>query len=329
MKNEKDFKKRISEIAASIFNEREGEVDLDNSRVKSKPDFKNILYKGIKLGPSLSDKAMKLTSMMSQDLQDPIKKATISKVDVPSDKGLKGGAIIFRIEFATKGTFVGMVKTDPTDSKPSTEPLNPIPVDYDKMTKNMSPDQIKGMKKDMDLYKDKTIYKKRFDLKEDASADYLAKTRSKAIFIDASGARKDIEEVPDLKPDTVGAAKKLLSAIYTDASTLENVNEKYEAEKYNLPDTILARINSSIANQQDLALAILDLIKEILTNEPTMKGIEDKGNWKNIMNTLKIIGGVPKDADSEDGPPEVSAADVQQAKERGTVSEMYNRIKRN
>ena len=110
---------------------------------------------------------------------------------------------------------------------------------------------------------------------------------------------------------------------------MENLKEKYEAEKYNLPDTILARINSSIANQQDLALAILDLIKEILTNEPTMKGIEDKGNWKNIMNTLKIIGGVPKDADSEDGPPEVSAADVQQAKERGTISEMYNRIKRN
>lgn len=323
MKNEKDFKKRISEIASSIAEE---EVGPGQSRVQSKPDFKNILYKGIKLGPSLSDKAMKLTSMMSQDLQDPIKKATISKVDVPSDKGLKGGAIIFRIEFATKGTFVGMVKTDPTDSKPSTEPMNPIPVDYGKMTKNMSPDQIKGMKKDMDLYKDKTVYKKRFDLKEDASADYLSKTRSKAIFIDASGARKDIEEVPELKPDTVGAAKKLLSAIYTDASTLENVNEEYEKDKINLPDSIKAKINSAITNQKDMAQFILDMMEEIIAKEPGMSDIENKSGWNSVSAQLKRIAGVSStDKDSET--PDVSSDDADKMK-LPDLKEAYERIKR-
>jgi hypothetical protein len=119
------------------------------------------------------------------------------------------------------------------------------------------------------------------------------------------------------------------NAMYDKMEVPDDLKEKYEGEKYNLPDTILARINSSVANQQDLALAILDLIKEILTNEPTMKGIEDKGNWKTIMSLLKTIGGVAKDADN-DGPPEVSAADVQQAKKTNSnISEIYNRIKRN
>lgn len=326
MKNEKDFKKRISEIAASIVKE---EIGPGQSRVQNKPEYNKILYKGIKLNSNLSNDADKIVKMMSQDLGDTAARASITKMDTPSDKGLKGGTIVFKIDFNSKGSFIGAVTTSPTDSKPSTEPLNPTAVDYSKMTKNMSPDQIKAMKKDMDLYKDRTIYKKKFDLKEEASDDYVSRTRTKATFIDPNGYKQDIESVSELKPDTIGAVKKFLSNLFTDAATFENVNEKYEGEKYNLPDTILARINSSVANQQDLALAILDLINEILTNEPTMKGIEDKGNWKTIMSLLKTIGGVAKDADN-DGPPEVSAADVQQAKKTNSnISEIYNRIKRN
>jgi hypothetical protein len=337
MKNEKNFKKRISEIASSIAKE---EIGPGQSRVQNKPPFKNIIYKGVKLDASLNDRAMKLTSMMSQDLQDPVKSASISKVAVPSDQGFKGGAIVFKIEFATKGTFFGMVKTDPTDSRPSTSPLNPTDVDYAKMTKNMSPDQIKGLNKDMDLYKDKTIYKGKYSLKEDASADYLARTGTKATFVGADGTRKDLDNVPELKSDTKGAAKKLLYSIATDASTLEEkdefeekiselaakiagVNEEYESDKINLPDSIKARINSAIANQKDMAQFILDMMEEIISKEPGMADIQNKSGWNSVSAQLKRLAGVSSSNDNSNVSKEPSDMDFD------ALKESYNRIKRN
>jgi len=274
--------------------------------------------------------------MMSQDLQDPIKKATISKMDVPSDKGLKGGAIIFRIEFATKGTFVGMVKTDPTDSKPSTEPMNPIPVSRQKLASKLAPGELDKIEKSV-------MSKGRFDIREDASADYLARTRSKAIFIDASGARKDIEEVPELKSDTIGAAKKLLSDMVTDASTLEEKDEfeekiselaakiagidlkEYESEKIDLPNSIKAQINSAIADEKDMAQFVLDMIMEIIPNEKALANLENRAGWSGIFKALKTKSGQKPQGDNS------TTSDVSKASsdmDLDALKESYNRIKR-
>jgi len=117
--------------------------------------------------------------------------------------------------------------------------------------------------------------------------------------------------------------KKRISEIA--ANIAGTVKEEYDGAKYNLPDAILARINASIANQKDLALAILDLIKEILANEPSMKGIEDKSGWNSIMANLERIAGVKAGKDSET--PDVSADDAEKMN-LPDLKEAFNRINR-
>lgn len=119
MKNEKDFKNYISEIAAKI-----AEAPADTRRLRSYQARKDKgaavsvsdKYQGIKYRdvPGLSGlmkrKADQIVAALEEDLMDQVKTASI----YPS-KGRYENSIIFKIEFENLPTFVGIVSADPED----------------------------------------------------------------------------------------------------------------------------------------------------------------------------------------------------------------------
>ena len=106
----------------------------------------------------------------------------------------------------------------------------------------------------------------------------------------------------------------------------DDLKEEYDSAKIDLPDSIKARINSAIANQKDMALFILDIMGEIIDNEPGMDNIESKAGWNSVSAQLKRLAGqstsnsgnVNKDGEVPDVSPDKMNA----------LQETYNRIKR-
>lgn len=116
--------------------------------------------------------------------------------------------------------------------------------------------------------------------------------------------------------------KKRISEI---AANIAGIKEKYEAGKVNLPPAIKAQINSQVTDQKELAKAILDLMREIIANEPGMENI-DNTSWKDISTLLKRKAGMTTSNVNQDTP-EVPAAD-QQKMALPDLKEAYERIKR-
>jgi len=100
-----------------------------------------------------------------------------------------------------------------------------------------------------------------------------------------------------------------------------NVNE-YDGSKINLPDSLKARINSSIANQKDMAQFILDTMAEILPGESGLQNLEKMSGWNSISTMLKKLAG----AEDEDTP-DVSQADMEK-NALPPLKEAFNRINR-
>ena len=111
------------------------------------------------------------------------------------------------------------------------------------------------------------------------------------------------------------------------AAKIANVNEAgYDPVKMELPDGVLARLNSSISTYADLAQAIEDIIGEIIKAEPGMKDLETKSGWNVIFQKLAQLSGEKKGGEKV---PDVSSTDQ---KEMGLdmkgLQEAFNRINR-
>lgn len=128
--------------------------------------------------------------------------------------------------------------------------------------------------------------------------------------------------------------KKRISEI---AAKIAGIKE-YDQDKIDLPDSIKAKINSSITNQKDLALFLIDIMKEIIANEPGMSNIENMA-WKDIVTLLKRKAGLPTGNDNKnlayDGMPvpkelqgQVDKLKQDDIDAANKLKENYERIKR-
>lgn len=109
------------------------------------------------------------------------------------------------------------------------------------------------------------------------------------------------------------------------AAKIAGINEAYDGNKMELPSGVLTRLNSSISTYADLAMAIEDIIREIIKAEPSMKDLENKSGWNVIFQKLDQLSGEKK-AGGEDVP----AIDAADEKELGMpqLQEAFNRINR-
>jgi ribosomal protein S17E len=111
------------------------------------------------------------------------------------------------------------------------------------------------------------------------------------------------------------------------AMTIANVNEAYDDNKMELPSGVLTRLNSSISTYADLAMAIEDIIREIIKKEPSMKDLETKSGWNVIFQKLDQLSGKKK-ADGEDVLDVTSVDKKDAAAIIPGLQEAYNRINR-
>jgi hypothetical protein len=100
--------------------------------------------------------------------------------------------------------------------------------------------------------------------------------------------------------------------------------KEYDSNKMELPSGVLTRLNSSISTYADLAMAIEDIIGEIIKAEPSMKDLENKSGWNVIFQKLDQLSGNKKAEDEK-----VPAVDASTEKELGLpLQEAFNRINR-
>jgi hypothetical protein len=107
------------------------------------------------------------------------------------------------------------------------------------------------------------------------------------------------------------------------AAGIAGLDEKVEKEKLNLPTAYKTQANSAISTPPDLAKALLDIIEEIVANEPSMSDLDTKSGWSIIMAKLKELSGEKKGEDV----PDVSAADEKEM-DLPALQEAFNRINR-
>jgi hypothetical protein len=109
------------------------------------------------------------------------------------------------------------------------------------------------------------------------------------------------------------------------AAKIAGTNEAYDGNKMELPSGVLTRLNSSISTYSDLAMAIEDIIREIIKAEPSMKDLENKSGWNVIFQKLGQLSGEKKAEDEK-----VPAVDASTEKELGMpqLQEAFNRINR-
>jgi hypothetical protein len=111
------------------------------------------------------------------------------------------------------------------------------------------------------------------------------------------------------------------------AAKIANFNEAYDGEKMELPSGVLTRLNSSISTYADLAMAIEDIIGEIIKAEPGMKDLETKSGWNVIFQKLDQLSGKKS---GEEKALDVSAEDEKKLgmPELPGLQEAFNRINR-
>lgn len=180
-----------------------------------------------------------------------------------------------------------------------------------------------------------------------------AKPQIKAGFITSGGSIIDLSKVDYIEQPTKDALMDFLNNLATDelleddnnekdnmknnkdfkqkiseiAAKIAGVNEKVDADKLELPTAYKTQVNSAISTPSDLAKALLDIIAEIVANEPSMADLEKKSGWNMIMLKLKEISGQKK---GEEDVPAVSAEDEKEAGKAGmpALQESFNRINR-
>lgn len=117
------------------------------------------------------------------------------------------------------------------------------------------------------------------------------------------------------------------------ADRIAGVNEKYDKEKMTLPKGVLTMLNSSISNYADLAIAMNDIMSEIIANEPGMQDLETKSGWNVIFQKLSQLSGKKPGEEI----PEVPASDEKAADKKAAdekklglpqLQEAFNRINR-
>ena len=301
---------------------------------------KDIRYSGIKLDSSMEQEAKKIVSLLSGEIGDKVKRVFITKKTIqPGVPDSGGAAIIFRIEFLESPTFVGAVLRDPSDMPPSGG-----------MDIKRAADKVKGV----DL------------IKRPVSEAMRGTPSIKTIFVTADGKIEQLLNNDKVSFETKDIIKKFLISLskYMDAGTPEKlrtkgysqdnknrqggqqdaqqedfkkriseiaakiagVNEKYDGSKINLPDSYKARVNAAVADTKDMALFVLDIMKEIVEDESSMKDIENRSGWNNISALLKRAAGMSADKDAEETP-DVSSDD-QKKLDLPDLKESYDRIKK-
>jgi hypothetical protein len=117
--------------------------------------------------------------------------------------------------------------------------------------------------------------------------------------------------------------KKRISEI---AANIAGVDEKVNPEKLTLPGTFVSQANSAVGNPSDLAVALLDIINELLVGEKSMQDIAKRPGWNLIMDRLKSLAGEKKGEEGE--VPEVTPEDEKMAGGPKALQEAFNRINR-
>lgn len=323
-----------------------------------------ISYQNIKLTDVMQKEANKVLAKVSADIEDTIKKATISKKNVGGGTS-KGELITFTIEFTNMPKFVGAVKIDPSDvyknspdpDEPGSISLNPNAPSDEKgyLVRDKKGNIIKnptgtptGFAPVIGGIKNRDPKKMFASLKEILKA----KPQVKAGFITSGGNIIDLSRVDYIDQSTKDALTDFLNNLATDelkeednnekhnmknrkdfkekiseiASRIANVNEKVDGEKINLPTAYKTQANSAIAAPPDLAKILIDIINELIAGETSMADIEKRTGWNMIMDRLKSISGEKK---GNEEVPDVSSDDQKKmGMDLPALQEAFNRINR-
>ena len=279
MKNEKDFKTYISEIAAKI-----AEAPADTRRLKSyqarkdkgaavsvSDKYQGIKYKDVPgLSGLMTRKADQIVAALEEDLMDQVKTASI----YPS-KGRYENSIIFKIEFENLPTFVGIVSADPEDL--------PEP----KGVTGFEPPLATGQRKDPESEKKTApLSKKAAALaKGKMTFDIPSQGMAGAKTFDKEAAKKMIDAKriePKVKIHLnhkdrgwlVDVRPVLLSGDTFTVIETPKGSTKEEERRYNIKDItnyILQQPRKSRAAKIDIKESFFSFLSEVLRNEPIVK----------------------------------------------------------
>ncbi len=279
MKNEKDFKTYISEIAAKIAEApadtrrlRSYQARKDKGAAVSVPDkYQGIKYKDVPgLSPLMKKKADQIVAALEEELMDEVKSASI----YPS-KGRYENSIIFKIEFENLPTFVGVVSADAEDL--------PEP----KGSTGFEPPLATGQRKEPESEKKtKPLSKKAAALaKGTMSFDIPDKGESGAKTFDKEAAKKMIDAKridPKIKIYLQHKDRGWLAdvrPVLLSGDTLTVIETpkggtKEEERKYNIKDItnyIVHQPYKSKAAKSDVKESYFSFLMEVLRNEPIVK----------------------------------------------------------
>jgi hypothetical protein len=279
MKNEKDFKTYISEIAAKI-----AEAPADTRRLRSyqarkdkgaavsvSDKYQGIKYKDVPgLSGLMKRKADQIVAALEEDLMDQVKTASI----YPS-KGRYENSIIFKIEFENLPTFVGIVSADPEDL--------PEP----KGVTGFEPPLATGQRKDPESEKKTApLSKKAAALaKGKMTFDIPSQGMAGAKTFDKEAAKKMIDAKriePKVKIHLnhkdrgwlVDVRPVLLSGDTFTVIETPKGSTKEEERRYNIKDItnyILQQPRKSRAAKIDIKESFFSFLSEVLRNEPIVK----------------------------------------------------------
>lgn len=240
-----------------------------------------ISYQNIKLTDVMQKEANKVLAKVSADIQDTIKKATISKKNVGGATS-KGEMITFTIEFTNMPKFVGAVKIDPSDVyKNSPDPDEPGSVSL-RPGINTPPSDEKGYvvrDKKGNIVKNPTGtptgfapviggIKSRDPKKMFASLKEIlkAKPQIKAGFITSGGNIIDLSRVDYIDQSTKDALTDFLNNLATDELKEEDNNEKHNMKNRKDFKEKISEIAAKIANvNEEYDAAKMELPSGVLT----------------------------------------------------------------
>jgi hypothetical protein len=364
MRNEKDFKKYISEIASDIA---EAEVQIGASRVPLKQNKRNFEIKYVdmaQLGKStkpdkpidpddpnppktivprdnMEDRARKIANKLSMEAQDFIKRVTFTKKRLGGSAS-KGYTIIFEVLFDSiaNGKFVGQVtipESEKLKPKSGTKGYEYQGSAFGKTTTGSERGRNPKISRD---FKDDDSSPSIYEASEDKNKIVAGVVDDKKRFV-------RLEDVDWIQPSTKVEIKNFLKDLgslelnESNNNNTEMRNEKefkkrisevaskiarldeYDAEKMNLPDGILTRLNSSITTYADLAQAIIDIMKEITANEPSMQDLETKAGWNTVLQKLELLAGEKK---GEEAPGTAPKKGTGSEPDNVTLSESFKRM---
>jgi hypothetical protein len=305
-----------------------------------------INYDGVKVSPAIEREAQEVVSKLAADAKDNVKKITLTKKRVGGGAS-KGEKILFKVEFDNTESFLGVVTIDPSDL-PGPGGIRFEPGDGDDGLPKYGMYTKRAFQKDDDGNVIKSKYKSTGNAPVSIKEVRRAGASIKAVFVDTEdGQIKRLEDAKWVEQSTRDAIMDFLASLRRDVleenKNKEMKNEKdfkkqiseiadkiagikeYDQDKINLPDSIRAKMNSSIVNTKDLASALLDLLRELSANEPGMEDIENR-SFKDVVTLLQRKAGLTTGKDAEQTP-DVASGD-QEKMGLPDLKEAYERIKK-